>query len=944
MSEIATRLHSARKAILIVTLAVTALLAADVSAQDDPRRFTQAWRGVPLAQALEDFATTAQLDLGFEPLLVQGKTVFCVAREEPIEGVLKCILQGTGLDFYRRSSGLYVIAASAESPPLFGNLRGVILDAQTRQPVSNAHVYLAEASRGRVANESGHFAFFRLLPGTYHLRVSHITYGSVTTPVDVTPGGNAQTEVMLDAEPVLMLPVVIDGIGMQPSSTLLGYAMMEQENLLSRPGLAGSGLLTRIDALPGVRVNDATADVHIQGGEAGDHQFRLDGAPVFIPLNVASFIGPFSPFAIGTIRVHKAGFGVPLGSQTAGVIEAEHDLRYAGPASDDRAKRLSRTLLQVDPLSLNARHSIFIAQPGGVQASFMGTARIGIWDVGAPGPLRNLLDGWNGIDTILLSAFASRNTPFSNLPPEGTPTIGFTDFHAASRVRFGPLKSLYVSGFHGSSRLGNGLSGAAVGSGPSSDNPASFRDLYDWRNSAGQIRYDAVMGPRTLGSLRLRASRYRMKHDFESRDSATRSTAEDDGNRVFEAGIDARADISLSSRQYLEAGLEGTLTSDRFRVAGTQLLPIRHEATDLRAAVFAEGRSQWGEHVATESGIRVTWPRSLGAAYAEPRFAARFDWPSTPLGAISLRLATGLYRQFVNQYDVSSRSPRTFVSSTRFWMAVDSSVAPPRSVHWAGELLWRPKPRWSIGAEAHYKRHDHILALDYTARLDDQNVAQSRFLRASSGHTYGYSANVMRSIGPGNLRARYDYTVARRRTAGLFDGQLLDVPWNEPHRLELSADLMPLPGVVAVARWRTVRGRSWGYRQAYYDFLGSYVGDVESMLEELRAGGVSADALERIQRQIAYYDLANPESHRLPPIDQLDLSLAWSFPIGRTALQARVDVVNVLGRKNIADWRFLLDEEQYYASDGDPALTGILERGNRTLLPRVLTFAVKWSW
>jgi len=694
-----------------------------------------------------------------------------------------------------------------------------------------------------------------------------------------------------------------------------------------------------------VRVNDATADVHIQGGEAGEHQFRLDGAPVFIPLNVASFVGPFSPFALGRITVHKAGFGVPLGSQIAGVIEAEHDLRFAGASSPDGSpKSFTSGVVQWDPLSLNGRFSGVSARPGGTEVAWMGAARIGLWNWTAPGSLDALLDGWNRIDTFLLSAFASRNTPFADLPPVGDPEVAFMDLHAATRIRLSPLQSVYVSAFFGRSRLGNDLAGGSLGSASGSlDDPAAFGDLYAWHNGTAQLRYDAVLSARSLGSVRVRGSMYRLRHDFESRDDQTIETAEDDGNRVFEAALDARIDYALSDRHYAEFGSEFVLTGDRFTVAGTQLLPLSHRYTGWRWTGFVQHTAQVGRHVAVEAGSRFTYVDARRSLYAEPRLSVRSDWPETATGSWSMKVGAGLYRQYVNQFDVSSRSPRTFVSSTRFWLAVDSTVAPPKSAHLAAEVFWRPSLRWSVNVEGHLKRHYHILALDYAA-ADPARRGASSFLRASRGTTRGAGATVQHAFGLGTIRARYDYTVGRRSVSGLFRDASLSVPWNEPHRFELAVDVMPLRNVVLLARWKAVLGREWGFRQAYYDFLSAYLVDVDAMLEELRRNGVSGDALARIERQISHYDLVDPESHRLPALEQLDLSVAWSFPVRRFRMQARLDVVNVLGRRNVADWRFLLDEEDYYGLGDDPTSSGILDRGVRELLPRVLSVALKVAW
>jgi len=197
----------------------------------------------PLSAALATLVAVTDADLAWDPLLVTGKRSFCRAEDLPFEQLLSCVLQGTGLDFIRRSNGLYLLEIATEGPPLFGNLRGIVLDVETEQPVSNAHVYLAEAERGSVANQEGMFIFPRLLPGTYNVRVSHLGYRQHTISVSIKAGGDASAEVLLRPESILIAPIVVDGLGMTPASSLLGSAMASQEEVTSNANAGTSGLL-----------------------------------------------------------------------------------------------------------------------------------------------------------------------------------------------------------------------------------------------------------------------------------------------------------------------------------------------------------------------------------------------------------------------------------------------------------------------------------------------------------------------------------------------------------------------------------------------------------------------------------------------------------------------------------------------------------------------------
>lgn len=915
-----------------------------VAAQSDSGSYSFLVRGAPLDAALEILVERTRIDLAYDPPLVRGKRTSCAAEGETAENLLRCVLQGTGLDFYRLSSGLYVLMKTPQTVPLYGGLRGIVVDAETRQPLPHSHVMLADHANGTTANNAGVFAFTKLKPGRYMVLATHVGYETGKTIVDVPPGGDSEAELALEADPIVVQPIVIDGLQWQLPSASLGTEAIMQDDLLLNPSSGASDVLVALNSLLGVRVSDATADIHVQGGETGEHQLRLDGAPVFLPLNFASFVGPFSPFAIGSITVHKAGFEASEGSQISGVIDIRQDTNLP---------ERTRVDIQADPLSINARLSLKRGKIGGVESTLMTASRLGLWSIYAPESLESLLNHWSTTDPFLFTLFdrSDDNPQFETRPTTGNPGIGFRDFHIATRTRFGLLKSLHASAYIGQSRLGSDLANPEPVSSEARSVLAdvtggdSFRDRFTWNTGVGQMRYEAVLGRRSMVSVGIRGSFYRVRHDYHVPDSlgqlAVRNglvdfglSAIDDDNRIREVAAEARLDHVLNDRHNLSGGLDFIQTGTRFAVLGTQRYPISHHSSSWRSTGFVEDEISVAEHLTVEAGLRGTYLASHDSMFFEPRVAMRFDQPRSVVGMWSLRMSAGRYRQFINQFDVSSRSPRALVSSTRFWLAADRSVEPPSATHYAAEFLLKPSKVWTLRLEGYFKDQDHILSIDYatSAGEDGANMEQGEFLVSSHGIVRGGGLQIERRLGLGRVEARYEFNVAKRTIEGFYDDEPHFAPWNEPHRLELALDLVPHTPVTFLARWRGIWGRTWGFRQGYYDFVGAY---------DTLADDLPSDLIPKAPRQIERYRLDEPDEHELPPIYQLDLSAAYNQRVGSSNVQLRCDVLNVLDRSNVAEWYLWFDEETYYQPGEDG---GFLVKKDRPLLSRLFSIALRWTW
>ncbi len=937
----------------------------------------------PLGEVLIEFQASVHIDLLWDPDLVANEYTSFILRPGPPEALLRELLQGTRLEFHRLRSGTYVLTPARTLIPAPGSVGGVVLDQTTGEPLPFAHVLLADVSSGTATDATGLFNFAQIRPGRYRIMATYLGYGVQTDTVQVRPAEHTELKISLEPVSLYIAPLIVEdtrSVKDQDAASELWY----NNTSGFRHTLAETDLLRGLNQLMGVQVGDAMADVHVQGGESGEHQFRLDGVPLFEPVHLRGLLGAFNPFALQKITLYKAGFGAPQGSHLSGVIAAEHALGRADGYTMD---------VQVDPLSFNGRFQAEIGNPDGVSGQFMTAIRTGIWGVYPShlySPLYNLLREWNTPDLFLLrfSALAQKDRiqldPVTAglldtlLIPINDPEFGFNDFHAAARLRLSAGRSIYASAYRGWNQInGNQISvslgdpdqaprqnvDAVAGSADSDSSGVPSRDNYQWVNSLGQIRYSSLLGSRAFYSIKLRGSQYLLTHGYNAPVGSTvvyptpdgpiplRQIKDlkptDDGNRIREVALESTLDFSPGKNHYVQLGVEAAGTEHRFSIEDVSYVPIFLAASGWRLAFMGEEKTTLGEHITMRLGSRATILSQQGTFYAEPRFEIQYDQNSGSLGTWSLQGAAGLYRQFVNQFSVSSFSPSALLSSIRFWLPVDSTVRPPKAYHVAGALRWNPSGSWDLRLETYYKKQTHLLDIDYQALWeladepgDSTARVQSAFLSNEKGYSYGGALKIERMGPQTRMLARYEYSKAMRtrnmlrryseevNSGAYSESQQVSlpkyepVPWGEPHRLELALDWIPSPQFTMTVRWHGAWGRTWAFRQAYYDYI--------------PATTLTQDPV------YGPYDFRKPYDHKLKPFYQLDMGMAYTHVLGPAALQVRVDVLNALNRANEADWRLEIDPEKTSSSTGSETPTPKIIP--RTLLPRMPSVALRLRW
>ena len=856
-------------------------------------RYTFVLTGIPLMEALNTLIDQTQISLIYETNLVEGKTAFCRAHQQTQEAVLVCILRGTRLDYARLSSGTYVLFGDAKTQPRFGSLAGRVVDADTGAPLADANVLLEGDGTGVATNEAGRFAIASLRPGPHLLVVTHVAYHSHADTVWVAPDTSNSAMLSMTPRTVLTAPIVINGFTSRLPSEDLGRGRRTDPEL---DPLTTGDMIQDIDAIVGVRVGDALSDVHVQGGASGEHEFLLDDATVFVPIQNGGFIGPFSPFAVQQITVQKAGFEAAHGSHLSGVIEVEHRVTPSEPRE---------AVIQVDPLSFNGRVSGKTVQGGRHQVSWMMAGRAGLWGLYQPRRLEEQFQTWSAPDLFLVDALAAPGEPPEN--SNGAPAIpsapievGFVDMHAAMRVERDGLHSIHASVYRGRNLFGSEIS-ATLPFGNAAPRSDEVDDEYAWVNTTSQLRYESVLGSRTFASVGLWASHYEYTHPFDRSPFAAVSPggsqrpSTEDLNEISEVGVRAGWSHAATAKHFLSGNMEAVNTSNEFVLSldplgSTPVVdPEGRKPLRWRLRAFLEDRFSLSHRATLTLGSRFTFLPSQRAVYAEPRLAIQYDLPEGRSGAWALRGAVGLYRQFINQFDIATYNATALVPSVRFWLPLGNDGSPPRAYHVAGALLYRPDSKWQFSAETFYKHQPHLLVLDYcgqVAACEEATASSDALLTNADGYAYGLALSTHRTTRMTRFTAQYEYALARRRVANRFGGDYMTAPWNAPHRFLVSLDVVPLPRLTTTVRWQGIDGRAWGFRQAYYDYL--------EPNPETRLYGP--------------YDLSDPEAHRLPFYSQWDLGVAYSREVAGLGVQARMNLINVLDRRNVRDWSLYYDE------------------------------------
>lgn len=896
--------------LLLILLQTSTLGLAQGRSNAPENTYTLLFRGTPIENAIKDLVEQTKIDIIYDPSILNAQRVFSLSKDKSPDEILSGILKGTNLDYIQLSSGTYVIIKSAENRSRYGSLAGIVLDKSTGKPLEGANILLADAATGTSTNQSGRFNIASLLTGSYEVTITYVGYKSVRDTVYIPGNSKNPKEFYLESRPVFIEPVVISGI--QRRLPYYNAGREEVTNLTeSLSSYSGSpDAIKSVNSVMGVNFSIPLADFNVQGGAEGEHRVLLDGTPVYNPVSFGRLTGAFSPYALNKITVHKAGYRASIGSQLSGIISIDQDLP---------AKSENNTMIQADPLSINGRINLSTTIGNDTEIKTMLAGRSNIWRWYQKPALSNTLENWDRLDPIITGALlnnGSEEIMFNRV--EHRSDVDFYDLHLANEIAFNKFHTSYLSFYRGKNYLQTKLLSDNAQPGPTIPESMYTRDTYNWMNNTFRLEHNWLMNARLQAQFGLSYSNHRSNHHFGmagTNDIA--ATPEDnaqlinrfdeyinsqphtgDENYVKETTFNATFEYSLNKNHRLGIGLEPRVIDYSFRLSDLFYHFSSTGSSTFMLSGFLEDEYSLAYNTKVVGGSRFTYVPGHNKFFAEPRLSVQIDYPKTSIGFISLRLAGGLYRQFINQFDITNPGPSSIVPSIRFWVPIDYTTEVPKSYHASTEALLEPTETLSLKWEAFYKWNPSVLAIDYHALIEDPAVPGTEFDHQNTfieqGKSYslgtGVSAEKLFEEIMMEVTLSYHYSIAKQRFTKRFDGNFVSTPWNEPHRMTAAINWNILPSIMTTLRWQSIWERSWAYNQAYYDYL----------------------TINQNRSQYGTVSFESPSDDYLNPYHQLDITISYSQHLKNSQLQLKLDLVNVMNRRNMLEKRINPD----IATDG----------------------------
>jgi hypothetical protein len=877
---------------LILTILFISKTAFAQSTSEDLRLYSLTLRNVSIEDALIELSNISHIDIAYDSKIDLQAPVYLDERNKPVDEILKKILSFSNLDYVILSTGTYVITSSPNKRTDYGSLAGYVRDAETGEPLVNATIFLTDARGATSTNRNGYFNISSLISGEYEVRATYIGYESKQSSVIIGPDSEGLTVIELQPKSYLMEPLIVSSyspvMGSSNKQKGTSYSTIEDNYVGTDRNVVRS-----LKAFPGISYSAGQQNFNIQGSDSRDHTVKLDGVPIYNSTIAGNTFGIFSPYAIDRINISKSGFSADKGSSLSGFVDFSHDIK-------DRKNSL--TTFQADPYAVNTRLELPFSSDS--KWSSMTAARINLWDVYEAPELNNTFDQWNQLDPLLQNFIMGSTNDIAhyNSMVQDSDVL-FYDIHFAIN-RKAQYSNTDISAYIGKSYIDTRLLSERRNVVSQQPYYVFSEDLSDQNNAMINVEHRGVLNARSDYWIKAYYTLSRFENDYRMigddslsqngigpkaafeyfSDLNSMNSVSANENNISEYSLETGLTYNINTNSVFKIGLDPKVVTYDFSLTDLFYFPTTTSKTSYILSSFGNLTHNFSNQTKIDLGARGTFLANNGSFYFEPRFSAEFLTEETKIGYQAFKFSAGVYRQFINRFDLASFGPSALVPSYKFWQANDQTTEVPKAYHTAFSWSVSASDDFMLSIESYYKWKPVNWRLNYHELLKPQvlpgNILedQNSYFSRSEGFAYGISLSTKFVFEEPKLTVNltHQVNISKERIDDRFDEEMVHTEWSEPYSLSSFINWNAFNNFNALINLEWTPVRYWAYNKAYYDYLGIHG-----------------------ESNFGSYDLSSPENTTLPYFLRLDIGFNYSVMLSSgIQLETKIDLVNMLDRAN----------------------------------------------
>ncbi len=279
--------------------------------------------------ALNEISAKGAIDLSYDRdiLPLEKEVTLHVENVNTIETLLLVLQQTSSKLQITKNGSLIILPIEKEEQK--GKIKGVVVDANSGEPLIGANVIIAGTSVGAAANIDGEFVLAAIKPGSYTLKISYVGYKDKIEKVTVV--SNRATEIVVKLDWVAMEAGLVEVTAQakgQMAAINEQLTSNELKNVVSKDRireLPDANAAESVGRLPGVsllRSNGEGNKVVIRGMQPKYSLVMVDGVPLAATdkEDRSVSMGSISSYSLEGIEVIKSPTANMDGDQVGGSV------------------------------------------------------------------------------------------------------------------------------------------------------------------------------------------------------------------------------------------------------------------------------------------------------------------------------------------------------------------------------------------------------------------------------------------------------------------------------------------------------------------------------------------------------------------------------------------------------------------------------------------------